>query len=282
MNIKSHKDFASGVMFMVVGAAFAWGATKYNLGTGARMGPGYFPLMLGVLLFMAAVMALRGLAAALMPPEPGIFERSLIQGLYLGSFGLGLLLTAIGGSLMATDQLRAELEHLASKDSLTGALTRRAFFEQAENELARSRRSHQPVSLLALDLDHFKDVNDQHGHQTGDRVLADFVQRAQAMLRRPTLFARFGGEEFIALLPDTDQPEAWQVAERIRTSSNMQTDLPSTHVSIGQATYRPSTEETLSQLINRADKALYRAKAHGRNRVEGAPDFSPTQPAPLT
>jgi diguanylate cyclase (GGDEF)-like protein len=234
-----------------------------------------------VLLVLALVMAVRGVTVWVFAPGSSIFDPSLLQGLYLGSFGLGLLLFSIGGILMATERLRTELEHLASKDSLTGALNRRAFFELAENEVARSQRNGQSLSVLALDLDHFKDINDHHGHQVGDRVLVDFVQRAQGMLRRPAIFARFGGEEFITLLPDTDRQEALQAAERIRASATAQAHLPLCHVSIGVATYRPAVGETLSQLINRADKALYRAKAMGRNRVEEAHDFANTVPQVL-
>jgi diguanylate cyclase (GGDEF)-like protein len=216
----------------------------------------------------------RGGSAWVLTPGNGNFDPTLIQGLYLGSFGLGLLLLSIGGILMASERLRAELENLASKDSLTGALTRRAFFELAENEMARSQRNGSPLSVLCLDLDHFKSINDQHGHQMGDRVLSDFVLRAQSMLRRPAIFARFGGEEFVTLLPDTDRQEALLVAERIRASTTVQPGVPVCRVSIGVASYHPAASETLSQLINRADTALYRAKALGRNRVEEAPPFA--------
>jgi diguanylate cyclase (GGDEF)-like protein len=259
--------FICVVMALMLGAhaAAVW---RYGTTTFAHR------FMFAVLVFLALVMVVRGGSAWVLTPGNGIFDPTLIQGLYLGSFGLGLLLLSIGGILMASERLRAELENLASKDSLTGALTRRAFFELAENEMARSQRNGSPLSVLCLDLDHFKSINDQHGHQMGDRVLSDFVLRAQSMLRRPAIFARFGGEEFVTLLPDTDRQDALLVAERIRASTTVQPGVPVCRVSIGVASYHPAASETLSQLINRADTALYRAKALGRNRVEEAPPFA--------
>ncbi|HEY0953578.1 MAG TPA: GGDEF domain-containing protein [Roseateles sp.] len=218
-----------------------------------------------VLALSSAVILARGISAPFMPPQEGLFTPSPMQVVYLLGLAFGTLLTSIGTVLMASEHLRQELERLVTHDSLTGALTRRALFATGEAELARSRRQGRPLSVLMLDLDHFKQVNDQHGHVVGDRVLVDFVARAHAVLRRPAVLGRYGGEEFVALLPDTDAGAALAVAERIRASHCADPGLPGCQVSIGVATARP--QDSLDTLINRADAGLYEAKAQGRNRV---------------
>lgn len=264
------EDYIYRLLFIcvVVGMlllAQAWLVWRHGLGGfGSR-----FTLV--VLLLLALVMAVRAVTALRFLPADGIFVPSTMQALYLGSFSFGLLLLSIGGILMASERLRIELEHLASHDSLTGAYTRRAFFGLGENEVARSQRLGTPMSALMMDLDHFKAVNDQHGHHVGDLVLADFVHRTQAILRRPTILARMGGEEFVALLPDTDRQAAWLVATRILKSTTVNPALPRCQVSIGLAAFDHGGGDTLGDLMARADAALYRAKQLGRNRVEEAP-----------
>jgi diguanylate cyclase (GGDEF)-like protein len=222
---------------------------------------------LTVLAGLTLVMGVRGATALQDPPSGGLFTPSPLQSVYIVSYSLGILLIAIAGLLMASERLRKELEHLVTHDSLTGALARRALFELGGNEMARSRRNGSPLSALMLDLDHFKDINDRHGHHIGDLVLRDFVQRTLAALRQPDLLGRYGGEEFVALLPDTDAAQARRVAERIRASVPTDPSLPLCSVSIGVATLHPGDEE-LDALIDRADAGLYRAKALGRDRVE--------------
>jgi diguanylate cyclase (GGDEF)-like protein len=124
--------------------------------------------------------------------------------------------------------------------------------------------------VLMLDIDHFKTINDTHGHQMGDRVLVDFVNRITPLLRRPDQLGRFGGEEFVVLLPETTQEEALVVAERIRIRVGLpMNDLPAISVSIGMTSNRPD-EADLDALLARADKALYKAKETGRNRIVAA------------
>ena len=124
------------------------------------------------------------------------------------------------------------------------------------------------MALLLLDIDHFKLVNDQHGHQSGDRVLVDFTRRIQPLLRRMDLLARFGGEEFVVLLPDTESADAWIVAERIlaRVADPADRSLPAITTSIGVAVWRPEDRQ-VDELLARADRALYQAKVEGRNRI---------------
>jgi diguanylate cyclase (GGDEF)-like protein len=220
-----------------------------------------------VLLSHAGVLLLR-FGAALFPPDEGLFEPSRIQTLYIGMNILVLLAQGFGIILMASDRLHEEFEHAANHDSLTNVLMRRAVIDLCEQELERCRRHGHKMVLLMLDIDHFKAINDTYGHQTGDRVLIDFVNRIAPLLRRSDQFGRFGGEEFVVLLPETSQEEALVVAERIRTHVELPVkDMPSVTVSIGLTSNRPD-ESKIDGLLARADKALYKAKAAGRNRVE--------------
>ncbi|MFN7197589.1 MAG: GGDEF domain-containing protein, partial [Hylemonella sp.] len=163
-----------------------------------------------------------------------------------------------------------ELEYLATRDALTGARTRPVLLQACRQELARCRRHGRSMALLVMDVDHFKRVNDQHGHQMGDRVLVDVVARVSSLLRLSDLLARFGGEEFVLLLPETTLQEALAVAERIRRKVALPQDgLPEVTVSIGVTTNR-ADEDDVDALLARADRALYRAKEQGRNRIETA------------
>ncbi len=223
-----------------------------------------------VLLVHVTVLLLRFFSAWMPLAEEGLLTPTRVQSLYVGSNALMLLALGMGLILMAGDRLRAEFEHLASHDPLTHVLTRRVFLEACEQELARCRRHGRSMALLLLDIDHFKVINDTHGHQMGDRVLVDFVGRIASLLRRPDLIARFGGEEFVLLLPETSQDEAVTVSERILARVAESRDgLPPITVSIGAATNRPD-EDRLDTLLARADRALYRAKDEGRNRIEVA------------
>lgn len=178
---------------------------------------------------------------------------------------LAVLLLSIGAVLMATDRLTTELQYLATHDTLTQSLNRRALLEHCEDELARSQRTGKGPSLMMLDLDHFKAVNDTRGHQHGDAVLVHFVQRAQAVLRRPDRLGRYGGEEFVVLLPKTGAQDAQAVAQRIHAAAASGHALDC-RLSIGLTTWL-GPQDTLDAMLARADKALYQAKAQGRNQT---------------
>jgi len=223
-----------------------------------------------VLLVHVAVLVLRFLTALLPLPGENLLEPSRIQTLYISANACIILALNIGLILMASDRLREEFEHAASHDSLTNALLRRTLIERCEQELERCRRHGRSMVVLMLDIDHFKTINDTHGHQMGDRVLVDFVNRITPLLRRPDQLGRFGGEEFVVLLPETTQEEALVVAERIRIRVGLpMNDLPAISVSIGMTSNRPD-EADLDALLARADKALYKAKEAGRNRIVAA------------
>ncbi len=160
---------------------------------------------------------------------------------------------------------------LATSDSLTSINNRRHFYELANIEFNRSKRYGTPLSVIMLDIDHFKYVNDKYGHQVGDQILIKFVKRVNQSLRTSDVFARYGGEEFIILLPETENLQAIQVAERIRSATaetpfDIQKVSPYITISLGVATLDGSCEN-LDTLIDRSDKALYEAKQIGRNRV---------------
>jgi diguanylate cyclase len=166
--------------------------------------------------------------------------------------------------------LEAALEKMATTDSLTGTLNRSKFQETALTELQRAVRYSHPLSLLMFDIDHFKKVNDTFGHLAGDEVLRKISSIVSRNLRGTDSLARWGGEEFVVIAPETDIVDAGILAERIRKEVADETfEGPrQVTVSFGIAAYRE--KETLDDIIRRADEALYRAKAAGRNRVEAA------------
>lgn len=162
-----------------------------------------------------------------------------------------------------------QLEHLAATDTLTGIANRRHFFRRAEAEIARATRGSAPLALLALDLDHFKNINDTFGHATGDQVLQRFCAAVSDTLRPSDLLGRLGGEEFAVLLPEAGIDEAKHIGERIRAAvENMSSggDLPPITTSIGISAY-DADGGTLESLLRHADRRLYQAKHDGGNVV---------------
>jgi len=250
------------IVFFALGARLAWQAKP--AGFGAR-----FLTVAFVAGTLIAVWRLATLPIYVSEADE-LFDRSLIQQIYLGAFSLGILGLSIGFILLANERLREALEFLATRDPMTGSLNRRAFFARAEIEWARATRTKRPLAAIASDIDFFKKVNDTHGHHVGDLVIKDYARRAGATLRLPDLLARFGGEEFVILLPETALADACRVAERIRQEIATQRDpaLPPYTVSLGVAVASDDGPADLEALLAEADAALYRAKQGGRNRVE--------------
>jgi diguanylate cyclase (GGDEF)-like protein len=174
-----------------------------------------------------------------------------------------------------TDQLaraNAQLAELAVTDALTGLYNRRYLYQQIEREFARAQRYKRPLACLMLDLDHFKAVNDTYGHQVGDRVLTLVGDVLRASLRNTDMAARFGGEEFVILAPETPAEACLVVAERIRSriaeqSAAANGEIPRVTVSIGVCTTEHPQASVQDELVRLADEALYRAKESGRDRV---------------
>jgi diguanylate cyclase (GGDEF)-like protein/PAS domain S-box-containing protein len=169
--------------------------------------------------------------------------------------------------------LEKELQRLARVDTLTGCANRHHLLETANSELVRAQRFGYPVSVAIFDLDRFKSINDRFGHQVGDRVLRTFVERAQAELRGHDILGRYGGEEFVALLPHADIEGAFLAAERIRTSfaagNSILPEGSTASVSGGVAEVEPGSLD-IHRALQAADRALYRAKEAGRNRIARA------------
>ncbi len=183
--------------------------------------------------------------------------------------GLATAITLIHGQ-------REAMRRLATTDALTGLHNRRHLIDTGTAEFARAARYGHPLALMLLDIDHFKTINDTWGHPTGDRVLVELSQTLRRMLRSQDIVGRFGGEEFLVVLPATELEGAWTLAERIRAQIDDVISLNAAsgqtirfNVSIGLAVHT-GTDNTFEQLLARADRALYAAKGAGRNRVEAA------------
>jgi len=174
--------------------------------------------------------------------------------------------------LIELEHEKCDLFELATIDPLTKALNRRAFMRFSERELARFKRDNSHLSALMLDIDHFKQVNDVHGHAAGDKVLSKMVSIASSVLRQEDLIGRLGGEEFAIVLVDSNAEAAARVADRIRLAIK-QVKFPSEtgpfNVSVSIGVSEPFyNEASINDALERADAALYRAKRNGRDRVE--------------
>ncbi len=249
--------------FSIVMGAIYLAQMRFMLRYGGRN----FPVRLVevVLALHMVVLATRLISILTGNAGADLMEPSLFQTLYIGAYVLTVLMLSIGAVLMATDRLRTELEHLATHDSLTQSLNRRALLQRCEDELERAQRYGNGPSIMMLDLDNFKAVNDTRGHQHGDAVLVHFAERTRQVLRRADRLGRYGGEEFLVLLPGADTEAAISVAQRIHAT------LAAGHaldckVSIGLTSWTGS-HETLDAMLSRADAAMYRAKAQGRNQT---------------
>lgn len=170
--------------------------------------------------------------------------------------------------------IERQLANMALFDSLTGTLNRPAFYQHAEKEFARSKRYYRPLSVIMLDIDHFKQVNDQYGHRGGDQVLQIFAEACQEVIRSTDVMGRVGGEEFAMLLPDTPMMSAYNLAERLRERINKYPYLAGDMLievtaSLGVAELH-GDDTDFRALLQRADAALYAAKHAGRNRVKSA------------
>ena len=167
--------------------------------------------------------------------------------------------------------MQAELQRLASTDSLTGCLNRRAFLNVASNEFYRAKRYDSRLAVAMFDIDHFKRVNDTHGHSVGDECIKVLVRTITGTIRGSDVFARFGGEEFVLMLPETEAHDALRLCERLRRNieeNAVQTENGDVRftVSVGVADFQHHLS-SLDEMIAKADSALYTAKRNGRNQV---------------
>ncbi len=182
-----------------------------------------------------------------------------------------LVMRAFGVLMLANAHITAELRHFAERDPLTSVFNRRSFMMLLDKAVKQMQRMNSPLSLLVIDLDHFKRINDSWGHSSGDQALRHFVQLANEHLRSDHVIGRVGGEEFVIFLPSTALDAAATVAERLRALVEAQPVAGAKGpialtVSIGVTLLAPG--ESQEDALQRADEAMYRAKAKGRNRVE--------------
>jgi diguanylate cyclase (GGDEF)-like protein len=198
-------------------------------------------------------------------------DTSTIHDVYISTFPFSLVAMSLGFLLMANRALHGRLESQALHDPMSGAYRRDAFLEVVEREIAVSRRHGSPLSLLMMDLDNFKTINDTHGHLVGDKVITDFAAQATQLLRAQDIIGRYGGEEFVVLLPQTGIDGGLAIADRIRRriAESSTKDVPPYTVSIGIACLNMNHPDMVS-LLDAADKALYAAKRAGKNCVIAA------------
>ena len=254
-----------------------------------------FIVVLKRLRWQGAVLAMMGIAPLLYwmaANQTGFFSHAEIQdalwmshlvifSIGVGAHYLGLMFSEAKAATAVLEQrvlertseleiVNVKLRQLATLDDLTQISNRRDWRQQAEAELAKAKRYRLPMSVLLMDLDHFKKVNDRYGHAAGDDVLLEFVARIAQNLRESDVLGRYGGEEFVVLLPNTELDQAMRLAERLKQAINAEwfraQGVPvAVTVSIGATTRLP--EDNIDRLLQRADIALYDAKAKGRNRV---------------
>lgn len=237
----------------------------------------YAYIFSGVMAFVVALgHAARGIFQAVAPSAPAsLLEPSAWSLLVLSASTFVMPVLTLGPLMIVHSKMIAKYEYAANRDFLTGAWSRRAFWELAAREIERVRRTRRKLALLAIDIDHFKRINDTYGHAEGDKVLKQMVMIVDSKMRSVDYFGRIGGEEFAVLMPDTGLEGARAVAERLRAElapgggpeqapDSAAAGRPYT-VSIGVAELR--TTDSFHDLMQRADAALYQAKERGRNCV---------------
>lgn len=253
------------------------------IGSGARAvfrrgGPrGRVPRITGALFALVTVLVLvrAGLEALWPIARDQLLSATPINFASIGGLLLLPVLATVGFLLMCAESAQVQLERMARVDYLTGIYNRRAIDDLATRAISAARRHGIPLAIMIVDVDHFKLVNDRHGHECGDNVLVEVVRRMREILRNEDLIGRQGGEEFVVVMPDIDLASAKGAAERLRRGfsdtpmaihdGDQPIELPLT-ISIGVAALEASDQQ-FSHLLRRADRAMYAAKTGGRNRV---------------
>ena len=221
----------------------------------------------------AAAFLVRGLSGMLSAePLQAFTAPSALQSVVFVAAATAALVSTLGFLMLHKERSDGEALRLATIDPLTGAYNRRTFHDIAERELARARRAGQPFSIIVLDIDHFRPVNEKHGNRTGDELLRRVADVARGALRKEDMLVRYGGGEFLVMLPEVPGPGAVVVAGRIRKAVEadaFEIDGRSLHatVSVGVAARLDEGPESIENLLARADQALDLAKQRGRNRV---------------
>ncbi|MBL7090132.1 GGDEF domain-containing protein [Acidovorax sp.] len=273
-------NFPARVSFvgLVIGLQAVWALLAALSHRHATVGRGQWLLVAGLSL-EALVLGGRALVAISTHSEAtNILQSSALQTLtFLATFSV-VLVSSVGFVFMSRDRADENNRVLAALDPLTGVANRRSLIAALDRDVARAQRMREPMALMMVDIDHFKDVNDQYGHPAGDRVLCSVVNVLRHRVRAQDLVGRYGGEEFMVLLPDTGLVGAEQLARElckaVEESRCPVESVPgpgiAVTVSIGVFGGRLDSGDSWDMLIAAADRALYQAKNNGRNRVEVA------------
>ena len=273
-------NFPARVSFvgLVIGLQAVWALLAALSHRHATVGRGQWLLVAGLSL-EAVVLGVRALVAIGTHSEAtNILQSSALQTLtFLATFSV-VLVSSVGFVFMSRDRADENNRVLAALDPLTGVANRRSLIAALDRDVARAQRMREPMALMMVDIDHFKDVNDQYGHPAGDRVLCSVVNVLRQRVRAQDLVGRYGGEEFMVLLPDTGLVGAQQLAralcKAVEESRCPADGVPgpgiAVTVSIGVFGGRLESGDSWDMLIAAADRALYEAKNNGRNRVEVA------------
>jgi diguanylate cyclase (GGDEF)-like protein len=235
-----------------------------------KNGDNHFSMWFFVTLMVieSIMVGVRGILAVTTTSDVNLLGAGTFASLYLATAQFMTLMMTVGFMAVCTRRLQVKLERRSTLDPLTQTLNRRGFADIYAKEHALMRRENTYLTMLNIDIDYFKRINDNHGHAVGDRVLVDVAQMIAKALRASDHVARFGGEEFVVLLPATGLDRALHITERIQSAlCTVRPGVPPYTVSIGVAC-QTSADESLDNLLIRADKALYCAKDRGRNRYE--------------
>jgi diguanylate cyclase (GGDEF)-like protein len=267
-------DAASAVLFagvvlsalFAVAAGIAWQVVGESIQSARR-------LLVATFATCALVFAARGIAAVFVSqPVRALLEPSGVAAAVVLVGMAALVAATFGFLLLHQESAQAEATRLATIDPLTGAYNRRTFHEIAEREMSRARRANQPLSIIMLDIDHLRRLNDDYGQKAGDEVLQRFADIVRTALRKEDMLVRFAGEQFLVMLPEVSGPGAVVVAGRIRRAVADEPIEAAGHmlevtVSLGVAARLDEGPESIDGLVARAESALVLAKQRGRNRV---------------
>lgn len=231
-------------------------------------------MLIAMFLLLSAFFIFRFLWAFYEAPPNNFMKAGLLSALTIIAGEFLVIFSSFATIWMASDELQDELSEIARIDPLTGLYNRRAFDECCEIEFSRAQRSGSSFSIIMCDLDHFKKVNDRYGHHIGDEVLKRFAAILKDKIRQQDVAARFGGEEFVLLLPDTNTEQGLQVAEQLRaktaaTQVTLDEGIEFTISASFGVAHNCASDSTWSAVLQRADNALYIAKKQGRNQAVG-------------